>query len=174
MIRLLHRKKDEGNRALFVEAVNAYSEPLYWHARRMVVVHEDAEDVVQNTFANAWKHIDTLQDSNAMRAWLYRIATREAMTLLSKRVEKPEDEKQMAFYLGNKFEEEHVASGDELVAQLQRAILQLTDCQRTIFNLRYYDELSYKEIAEIVGVAESTAKVHFRNARMRIEEMMMG
>ena len=172
MLKLFTNNKQQQNRKLFEEAVDDYSEPLYWHARRMVVRHEDAEDVVQNTFANAWAHIEELRDITSLKSWLYSIATRESLAIIRTKSRMQPDEQTVTNILCQRLDDSVGENGDSIEAALQREILKLTESQRTVFLLRYYDELSYKEISNIIGITESTAKVHYHNAFNKITESL--
>ena len=161
----------EAQRAQFTSAVAAYDKQLYWHIRRLVVVHEDAADVLQNTYVNAWEHFEDLHDKSAIRSWLYRIATREAHNHLRKitKHSAQDIDIETSAELQNRYQNETL-TGDKITKLLQKAILTLTETQRVAFNLRYYDEMNYKEIAHVMNISESTAKVHYHNARQRIEQ----
>lgn len=157
---------------MFATAVNEYSEALYWHARKLVVLHEDAEDVVQNAFAKAWSHIGELKDAKAIKTWLYSITTREALSLLRRKIDVATSEDVMTALLTNRFEQLSNINADTIEATLQKALLTLTEQQRVVFNLRYYEEMSYKDISKVMDITESTAKVHYHNAYNKIVEII--
>lgn len=172
MFGIITNKQQKQQRELFATAVNEYSEALYWHARKLVVLHEDAEDVVQNTFAKAWSHIGELKDKNAIKPWLYSIATREALTMLRRKNDVATDEAAMTALLANRFEQSNNISANTIEATLQKALLTLTEQQRVVFNLRYYEEMTYKDISKVMDITESTAKVHYHNAYNKIVEII--
>lgn len=169
------KKQDdiEAQRARFSSAVAAYDRQLYWHIRRLVVVHEDAADILQNTYVAAWEHFADLRDKSAILSWLYRIATREAHNHLRKvtKYAAQDIDVETSEELQRRYQNETL-TGDEITQLLQKAILTLTEAQRVAFNLRYYDEMNYKEIANVMNISESTAKVHYHNARQRIEQYL--
>lgn len=154
--------------------VEKYSSRLYWHIRRLVILHEDADDALQNTFINAWKSIGEFRNESALYTWLYKIATNEALTLINKRkrnnVVSIED-------LGSYFENSHEGStwfdGDEAQIKLQNAILQLPDKQRIVFNLKYFDEMTYEEMSKVLGTSEGALKASYHHAVKKIEKILV-
>ena len=159
----------------FDRLIEQYGDRLYWHIRRVVVNHEDAEDVLQETFAKAYTSIaDFRGDSeSSLTAWLYRIATNVAINVLRRR-------KKWAFSsldsvrgdLLATFEHEIDPSADEIVVRLQKAILALPTKQRLVFNMRYYDELSFEEISQATGDSVSTLKTNYHYAVKKIREQV--
>lgn len=150
--------------------VRKYQQRLYWHIRRMVIVHEDADDVVQNTLVKVWKGLLNFKEEAKLYTWLYRIATNEAITFLNKKKKRffisvvdVENE------LSNSLESDEGFSGDEIQLKLQKAILTLPEKQRTVFNLRYYDEMNYNEMSEILGTSVGALKASYHHAAKKIE-----
>ena len=159
----------------FDRLIEQYGDRLYWHIRRVVVNHEDAEDVLQETFAKAYTSIaDFRGDSeSSLTAWLYRIATNIAINALRKR-------KKWVFSsldslrgdLLSTFEHEIEPSADEIVVRLQKAILALPTKQRLVFNMRYYDDLSFEQISQATGQSVSTLKTNYHYAVKKIREQV--
>ncbi len=159
----------------FDRLIEQYGDRLYWHIRRVVVNHEDAEDVLQETFAKAYTSIaDFRGDSeSSLTAWLYRIATNVAIDVLRRR-------KKWAFSsldsvrgdLLATFEHEIDPSADEIVVRLQKAILALPTKQRLVFNMRYYDELSFEQISQATGDSVSTLKTNYHYAVKKVKEQV--
>lgn len=159
----------------FDRLIERYGDRLYWHIRRVVVNHEDAEDVLQETFAKAYTSIaDFRGDSeSSLTAWLYRIATNIAINVLRRR-------KKWAFSsldsvrgdLLATFEHEIDPSADEIVVRLQKAILALPTKQRLVFNMRYYDELSFEQISQATGDSVSTLKTNYHYAVKKVKEQV--
>ena len=159
----------------FDHLIEQYGDRLYWHIRRVVVNHEDAEDVLQETFAKAYTSIaDFRGDSeSSLTAWLYRIATNVAINVLRRR-------KKWAFAsldsvrgdLLATFEHEIDPSADEIVVRLQKAILALPTKQRLVFNMRYYDELSFEQISQATGDSVSTLKTNYHYAVKKVKEQV--
>jgi len=155
--------------------VEKYSSKLYWHIRRLVILHEDADDALQNTFINAWKNIGNFRNESSLYTWLYTIATNEALTLINKR------KKNSAVSiddLGSYFENSHEGStwfdGDELHLRLQNAILQLPEKQRIVFNLKYFDEMPYNEMSKVLNTSEGALKASYHHAVKKIEKLLTG
>lgn len=154
--------------------IERYHRPLYWHVRRMVVSHEDAEDVLQETFIQIHTHIGELQKAESERAWVYRIATNEALMWLRGRHEfvSMEDE-DVSSLIGTLMADSYADTGDKLVLLFQEAVLTLPTMQRTVFNLRYYDELPYEEIAAITGSSVGAAKTNYHFAKEKISNYIL-
>ena len=159
----------------FDRLIEHYGDRLYWHIRRMVVQHEEAEDVLQETFARAYLSIGDFRGENegSLTAWLYRIATTLAIKVLNKR-------KKWVFSsldslrgdLLATFEHEVDPSADEIVVRLQKAVLALPTKQRLVFNMRYYDELSFEQISQATGQSVSTLKTNYHYAVQKIKEQV--
>jgi len=151
--------------------IERYQQPLYWHIRRMVVSHDDAQDVLQNTFIQIHQHLGDLKNREQERAWVYRIATNEALQWLRNRHEYLSLDSDDASPLINTLTTDiYTDTGDRLVLLFQEAILTLPTMQRTVFDLRYYDELPYEEIASIVGTTVSSAKTNYHYAKEKISK----
>ena len=159
----------------FDRLIEHYGDRLYWHIRRIVVNHEDAEDVLQESFAKAYTSIADFRGDteSSLTAWLYRIATNIAINVLRKR-------KKWVFAsldslrgdLLSTFEHEIEPSADEIVVKLQRAILALPTKQRLVFNMRYYDELSFEQISQATGDSVSTLKTNYHYAVKKVKEQV--
>lgn len=157
----------------FSKIVPLYSEKLYWQIRKMVISHDDANDLLQNTFLKAWSNIDSFRAESKLSTWLYRIAINETLTFLTKqsnfsKVELSDDESNLV----NRIESEEWIDGDELQIKLQKAILLLPDKQRLVFNLRYFDEMKYEEMSEILGTSVGALKASYHLAAKKIEEYL--
>ncbi len=169
IIRLLKTDVNKGFRLL----VETYSKRLYWHIRRLVILHEDADDALQNTFINAWKNIDNFRNESALYTWLYTIATNESLTLINKRKRNTAlSLDDIGSYLANSLEGSTWFDGDEAQVKLQNAILQLPEKQRIVFNLRYFDEMPYEEMSKVLGTSEGALKASYHHAVKKIEEML--
>lgn len=156
----------------FVALMTLYREALYWHVRRMVVSHEDAQDVLQEAFVKAYRHISNFRGNSSLKTWLYKIATNEAIRHLQKRkVETRSYDDQTR--LLELFEGDREIDFSTLEAKLQRAILTLSPKQRLVFNLRYYDEMSYEQIAEVAESNVTALKSNYHYAMNKIKEYML-
>lgn len=157
----------------FLLLIASYKEPVYWHIRRLVVSHEDAQDVAQETFVRIFRNFGQYSEEHSFRAWIFRIATNEALRLLArmKNATMLSLDDMTADMLSIKADTYHNDS-DAIVAHLQKAILHLPAKQQLAFNLRYYDELSYEEIAEVTGSSVASMKMNYHLAKEKIIDYM--
>lgn len=156
----------------FRQLVSRFSEPIYWHVRRMVVSHADAQDVVQETFLKIFKSSADLRDDDSLKSWVYRIATNEALRHLRKNSLESYPIDDAPAGLLELRADEYTDYSDLEAVKLQKAINSLPEKQRVAFNLRYYDELSYEEIAEITGSTPASARVSYHIAKNRVINFM--
>lgn len=168
IIRAIRAKSEMGFRLL----MQKYKQPIYWHIRRLVVAHDDAQDATQEAFIRMFRSFDTFRTDSSFRGWIFRIATNEALRLIDSRkqeqVSLEADEK-----VANRIMASNYVDYSNLEAvKLQRAILSLPTKQQATFNLRYYDELSYAEIAEATGSTASAVKMNFHIAKEKIIKYM--
>lgn len=153
--------------SIFTAMVNTYTEQLYWHIRRLVVSHEDAQDVLQETFMKAYRKLWTLRDRSAARAWLYRIATNEAMRQLGRRKE----QEQLSAELMERIADERYINLEDIAGiRLQKAIARLSPMQRTVFCLKYFDDMDYEEISYITGTKTDALKANWHLAKKNVEQ----
>lgn len=148
-----------------------YGETIYWHARRMVVVHEDAQDVLQETFIRIVRGIDSFKWESKLSSWIYRIAVNECLRMIENKNRRLQTQS-----LDNITQlitsSDYVDLGNEAAVKLQAAIQKLPFKQQTAFSLRYYDNLSYEEIADIVGSKPAAAKMNYHHAKEKILQMI--
>lgn len=150
--------------------LKTYQERVYWHVRKMVIDHNDADDLTQDIFVKIWSNLDKFRGDSQLFTWIYRIATNECLTFLKKK-------KRWSFLklndvqneLASKVDNDHLISGDEIQLKLQKALLTLPDKQRLVFNMRYYEELPFKTIAEITGTSVGALKASYHLAANKIE-----
>ena len=159
-------------RKAFEQAVRQYSEQLYWQVRRIVLTHEDSNDVVQNALLKAWNSLDSFHGDSKLFTWLSRIAINEALDFTRRQKLRStlstDDDGMQA--VARQLEADRYFDGDQAEAQLQSAIAQLPEMQRTVFNLRYYDEMKYSEISHITGTTEGALKASYHLAVKKITE----
>ncbi len=171
ILRLLQDESTQ--RAGFEMIVSQYSERLYWQIRRMVLSHEDADDILQNTFVKAWLNIDYFRGEAKLSTWLYRIALNECLTFLNKQraisTVSLDDEEAVVLH---KLEADPYFNGDRAQIALQQAILSLPEKQRIIFNLKYYEEMKYEDISEIMGTTVGALKASYHHAVKKIEKLL--
>lgn len=157
--------------AAFNELVLAYQQRIYWHVRRIVISHEDADDLVQEIFIRIWKHLDNFRGDSRLFTWIYRIATNECTSFLKrKRMRNTVSIEQDDNRLLEKLREDPYINGNELQIKLQEAILTLPEKQRLVFNLRYFDELKYEEMSEILETSVGALKASYHHAVKKVEQ----
>lgn len=171
---LLHQfKQPETKEKAFTTIIKKYQEKLYWHVRRMVVEHEDANDVLQNVFIKVWNGLGNFREDSQLYTWLYRIATNESLTFLDQQKRKSavsfED---VEAGLSNKIKAEEGFDAQRLEWKLQLAIQQLPEKQRAVFTLRYYDEMPYEEMSRVLDTSEGALKASYHHAVKKIEEFI--
>ena len=167
ILKIAHLDKDKGFKCL----IERFQEPLYWHRRRMLTCHEDAEDVLQETFLRAYRHLGSFKGDSKLSTWLYKIATNEVLRFIEKHkqtmVALDDLERQYAYEVQDSGSDDDTA---EQLVWLQKAIRHLPEKQRLVFNLRYYDELEYAEISEILNTQVETLKTNFHYAKENIKK----
>lgn len=167
---LLKNNPEKGFRFL----VEEYSPKLYWHIRRLVILHEDADDALQNTFINVWRNIGKFRNESSVYTWMYTIATNEALAILSKRKKNsaiPLDS--LENYFSYSQEGDSFFDGDEIQIKLQNAILQLPEKQRIVFNMKYFDEMPYNEMSKVLNTSEGALKASYHHAVKKIEKLLV-
>lgn len=167
ILKIAHLDKDKGFKCL----IERFQEPLYWHIRRMLTCHEDAEDVLQETFLRVYRHLGSFKGDSKLSTWLYKIATNEVLRFIEKHkqtmVALDDLERQYAYEVQDSGSDDDTA---EQLVWLQKAIRHLPEKQRLVFNLRYYDELEYAEISEILNTQVETLKTNFHYAKENIKK----
>lgn len=158
-------------RKAFERVVREFSEQLYWQARRIVLTHDDADDVIQNVFLKAWTHLDDFHQDARLSTWLYRITINESVDFLRrKKNQSTVSADQEETGIANMLIADNYFDGDETQALLQEAIAQLPDVQRTVFNLRYYDDMKYSDMSELLETSEGSLKASYHIAVKKISE----
>lgn len=166
-------RKEETKEKAFSMLVKKYQERLYWHIRRMLIHHEDTNDVLQNMFVKVWRSLDQFRQDAALYTWLYRIATNESLTFI-------EQAKKRQFrslsdhedYIGNTIKAEKGFDANQLEWKLQLAIQSLPEKQRVVFNLRYYDEMPYEKMSEVLNTSVGSLKASYHHAAKKVEEFI--
>jgi len=156
-------------RRAFERVVREYSEQLYWQVRRIVLTHEDANDVMQNVFIKAWTHLDGFHQDSRLYTWLYRIAVNESLDFM-RRQKNAVSTDDVDSGIANTLMADRYFDGDQTEAQLQEAIARLPDVQRTVFQLRYYDEMKYSDISKVLGTSEGALKASYHIAVRKITD----
>lgn len=170
---LLLLQNAETQRDAFSEIVKAYSEKLYWVIRRMVLTHDDANDVLQNVFIKAWLNIESFKGESMLSTWLYKIAVNESITFLNKqRNHQNISIDDTDTFLLSKMESDSYFDGDEMQKQFQNALLTLPEKQRLVFNMKYFDEMKYEEISEVLGTSVGALKASYHHAVQKIKDFL--
>ena len=168
---MLRTDRDKGFRVI----VERYSVRLYWHIRRLVILHEDADDALQNTFINAWKGMGEFRNESSLYTWLYTIATNEALVLINKRKRNNAISlDDLESHFANSLEGSTWFDGDEAEVKLRNAIIKLPEKQRIVFNMKYYDELTYEEMSKILNTSVGALKASYHHAVKKIEIIIGG
>jgi RNA polymerase sigma factor (sigma-70 family) len=153
--------------------VREYQKRLYWHIRKILLDHDDTDDVLQNVFIKVWRNLDHFKGESQLFTWLYRIATNESINFLNqkkKRAGIPLDD--VSAFLANNLESDSYYKGDEIQMKLQKAILTLPDKQRIVFNLKYFEEMKYEEMSKILETSVGALKASYHHAVKKIEDYL--
>lgn len=164
-------KNQEKRNYAFNLIVRKYQEKLYWHIRKIVIIHDDTDDVLQNTFIKVWKGLDGFREDSKLYTWLYRIATNESLTFLKQKKTKyflpiVDYENQ----LKDTLESDNHFNGNEIQLKLQKAILNLPEKQRIVFNMKYFEEMKYDDMAEVLNTSVGALKASYHHAVKKIEK----
>jgi RNA polymerase sigma factor (sigma-70 family) len=153
--------------------VRSYQQRVYWHVRKMVIDHDDADDITQEVFIKVHKSIETFREDSQLFTWIYRIATNECLNFLNKKRRRfflPIED--ISAQLSAKIDSSDTMSGDEIQKKLQKALLHLPDKQRLVFNMRYFDDLSYENISDITKTSVGALKASYHHAVKKIEDYL--
>ena len=171
---ILEKFQQEDNRNYaFNMLVRKYQQKIYWHIRKMVIDHDDSNDLTQDVFVKVWKNLFEFRQDSQLYTWIYRIATNECLNFLNK--------KRKRFFLPihdvendleEKLESSEYIAGDEVQMKLQKALLKLPEKQRLVFNMKYFDDLKYEEISEILGTSVGALKASYHLAVKKIEDYL--
>lgn len=164
---------EETRHEAFSLLLNKYQQRIYWHIRRIVVDHDDADDLVQDVFVKVWKYLVNFRNDAQLYTWLYRIASNECITFLNKKKQKNNVPIDDVYDLAETLEDSEYFNGDRIQMKLQKALLTLPEKQRLVFNMKYYDDLKYDEISEITGTSVGALKASFHLAVKKIEQFLL-
>lgn len=171
---LIQFRNPDTKEKAFTAIIKKYQEKLYWHIRRMVVEHEDANDVLQNVFIRVWNGLENFREDSQLYTWLYRIATNESLSFLEQQKRKSSlSLNEMESGLSNKIVADKFFDPNKLEWKLQLAIQQLPDKQRVVFGLRYYDEMPYEEMSRVLDTSEGALKASYHHAVKKIEDYIL-
>ncbi|GLB52294.1 DNA-directed RNA polymerase sigma-70 factor [Neptunitalea chrysea] len=166
------QNKETQNRA-FQQLVSQYKERLYWHIRRIVLDHDDADDVLQNTFLKIYRNIDSFKGESALFSWMYRIATNESLSFLKQKARKANiTDKEMQESKIQNLQADVYFEGSDIQLKLQAAIAKLPEKQRLVFNMKYFEELKYEEMSQILDTSVGALKSSYHHAVKKLEEYL--
>jgi RNA polymerase sigma-70 factor (ECF subfamily) len=167
------RQADSKERA-FTAIIKKYQEKLYWHIRRLVIDHDDANDVLQNMFIKVWRALENFREDSQLYTWLYRIATNESLTFIEQKKRRSSVSlSDVESGLSNKVKADTNFDPNKLEWKLQLAIQHLPEKQRVVFNLRYYDEMPYEEMSRVLETSEGALKASYHHAAKKIEDFII-
>ncbi|WP_136468144.1 RNA polymerase sigma factor [Flagellimonas onchidii] len=163
-------KNKESQAKAFEVLVNTYKERLYWHIRRIVLNHDDADDVLQNTFIKVYRNIDGFKGDSKLYSWMYRIATNESLTFLKQKSKKLGiSDEELKMSLVENLQSDVYFEGDEIQLKLQKALATLPDKQKLVFTMKYFQEMKYEEISEVLETSVGALKASYHLAVKKIE-----
>lgn len=171
---LLAQFRYEGTRNIAFNAIlSKYQKRLYWHIRKMVIDHDDTDEILQNTFIKAWKNLEGFREDAQLYTWLYRIATNECLTFLKKKQNNNTISiNDVEYGLHEKIDSEQNYTGEEIQRKLQKAILTLPEKQRLVFNMKYFDAMKYEEMSVVLDTSVGALKASYHHAVKKIERFI--
>jgi RNA polymerase sigma factor (sigma-70 family) len=168
----LYKEEASRNMALH-HLIEKYQQKLYWQIRKIVIDHDDADDVMQNSFIKIWKGLENFKEESQLYTWLFRIATNESLTFLKQKQKRNTTSLHpIEYQLSKSLESDEFFQGDEIQLKLQQAILTLPEKQRIVFNMRYYDEMPYEQMSEVLETSVGALKSSYHIAAKKIEEFL--
>lgn len=167
-------KQSDGKEQALSALISKYQQKLYWHIRKIIIDHDDTDDVLQNTFIKIWKGLEGFKGDSQLYTWLYRIATNEALTFLrQKQKQNITSLHPIEYSLSKSLESDVYFKGDAIQLKLQQAILTLPEKQRIVFNMRYFDEMPYEQMSEVLETSVGALKASYHLAAKKIEEHLL-
>ena len=171
---LIQFKQADSKEKAFTAIIKKYQERLYWHIRRMVVDHDDTNDILQNLFIKVWNSLVNFREDSQLYTWLYRIATNESLTFLEQLKKRSAVSfNDIEIGLSNKIKADENFDASKLEWKLQLAMQRLPEKQRIVFNLRYYDEMPYEEMSRVLETSEGALKASYHHAAKKIEDFIL-
>ncbi len=168
-------KSDTTREKAFRELIALYKERLYWHIRKIVVSHDDTDDVLQNTFIKIYRNLDKFKGDSKLYSWMYRIATNESITHLNKNAKRMQvTSEEVKMHAVNNLQSDVHFDGNEIQIKLQQAIATLPQKQQIVFNMKYFDDMKYKEMSEVLETSEGALKASYHLAVKKIESYLTG
>lgn len=166
-------RKGKGKDTAFQLLEKKYQQRLYWHIRKIVINHDDTDDILQETLIKVWRNLDHFREESSLFTWLYRIATNEALSFLKQKQRRiMVSNEEVSELLIQSLKSDPYFNGDEIQKKLQSAILLLPEKQRLVFNMKYFDEITYQDMSAILGTTEGALKASYHIAVKKIEDFM--
>ena len=170
LLLLIEKDPDKGFRYL----VKEYSKPIYWHIRKIVLIHDDADDVTQNVFIKVFQNLASFKGDSSLKTWIYRIATNESINFLNSAAQKKNvNSEDLAIQLSSQLPDDNFFEGNEIQLKLQQAIATLPEKQRIVFTMKYFDDMKYEQISEILETSVGALKASYHHASKKIEEFLL-
>ncbi|MCG3164655.1 MAG: ECF RNA polymerase sigma-E factor [Bacteroidia bacterium] len=170
---LANFRKPESRDSAFNQILGKYQKRIYWHIRKMVIDHDDTDDILQNTFIKVWKGLDNFREDAQLYTWLYRIATNECLTFLTKKKNSNTISiNDVEYGLHEKIDSEKNYTGEQIQRKLQKAILTLPEKQRLVFNMKYFDGMKYEEMSAVLDTSVGALKASYHHAVKKIEDFI--
>lgn len=170
---ILHLREGKSKDMAFQLLVKKYQQRLYWHIRKIVINHDDTDDILQETLIKVWRNFDHFREESSLFTWLYRIATNEALSFLKQKQRRVmASSEEVSESLIQTLKSDPYFNGDEIQKKLQGAILLLPEKQRLVFNMKYFDEITYQDMSAILGTTEGALKASYHIAVKKIEDFM--
>ena len=170
---ILRLQDPASKEAAFRELLQLYKERLYWHIRKIVISHDDADDVLQNTFIKVFRSIDKFKGESKLFSWLYRIATNESITLINKNAKRLQiTNEEHQDYAINNLTADVYFEGNDIQLKLQKAVASLPQKQQLVFNMKYFEDIKYKDMSEILDTSEGALKASYHIAVKKIEAFL--
>ena len=170
---LIQLQSPETRERAFRELISLYKERLYWHIRKIVISHDDADDVLQNTFIKVYRSIHNFKGDSKLFSWMYRIATNESITFINKNAKRlqttSEEVQQLAL---NNLASDVYFEGSDIQLKLQKAIATLPEKQQLVFNMKYFDDMKYKDMAEVLETSIGALKASYHHAVKKIRDIL--
>ncbi len=164
-------KNSKTQEKAFRNLISLYKERIYWHIRKIVLNHEDTDDILQNTFIKVFKNIHSFNEESKLYTWIYRIATNEAITFINKKAKQSQvDLSELQTQMTNNLQQDELFNGEEIQHILQKAIITLPQKQQLVFNMKYFDEMKYQEMSEILDTSVGALKASYFHAVKKIEK----
>ncbi len=164
-------KNSKNQEKAFRNLISLYKERIYWHIRKIVLNHEDTDDILQNTFIKVFKNIHSFNEESKLYTWIYRIATNEAITFINKKAKQRQvDLSELQTQMTHNLQQDELFNGEEIQYILQKAIITLPQKQQLVFNMKYFDEMKYQEMSEILDTSVGALKASYFHAVKKIEK----